>query len=341
MLQCDDHVLHTARRTQGHAVLLALADDYGDQAAGPSFECETFLPVLRQFFGKVTLWPLDRLLRQRGYFRMNADLESWVRRESPDLVFCVPFENQIDWPRLGALRGSGTATMAWMCDDHWRFDNFSRLIAPNFDFVATTDRAAYLRYHTLPGVRPLLTQWGCDTRRFRPAEGTWAHEVSFVGSRHPHRARHIDALRRAGVRVFVRGRGWPEGRATTEELATIPAQSLVSLNFANSSGSLKQLKARPFELTGTGTCVVSEYDPQLSSYFEVGEELVAFRSPSECVRVVKSLLRDPARARRIGESGRSRTEREHTYEARIGRLLAAAGFEGTPRNTDGHTCIMN
>jgi spore maturation protein CgeB len=333
------------RRGSRHAVLLALADDYGDATAGPSFEYETFLPVLRRFFDRVTLWPIDRLLRANGYFRMNSDLVSWVRSEEPDFLFCVPFENQIDWRLLGELRGSSTTTVAWMCDDHWRFEPFSRHIAPHFDFVATTDRTAYVRYLGIPGVRPILTQWGYDPNRFRPTDEARIHAVSFVGARRPHRERHIAALRQAGVSVHVRGRGWPEGRASTRELSTVPARSLISLNFADSTvqhrAGRTQLKARPFELAGTGTCVVTEFDPQLPSYFDVGEQMAAFQTPAECVRVVKALLDDPERARRIGRSGLQRAEQEHTYESRMSRLLAAANIRGMQRSSDGAACVMN
>lgn len=341
MLQCDTVTPTTVRREQSHAVLLAIADDYGDRSAGPSFEYETFLPVLRRFFGKVTVWPVDRLLLQRGYFHMNADFRDWVRKEAPDLVFCVPFENQVDWSVLNDIRDSRTVTMAWMCDDHWRFERFSQWLSRCFDFVATTDCAAYLRYLSLPGARPLLTQWGCDTRRFHPVDSAPLYDVSFVGARAQHRAGHIRALRRAGIQVYVRGRGWPEGRATTEELQTVPARSLISLNFSNSRGSIKQLKARPFELTGTGTCVVTECAPQLRSYFEVGEELMVFRSTAELINTVRNLLRHAERAKGIGRRGRLRTERDHTYEGRMAALLRAAGFEGTPHRSDGVTCVMS
>jgi spore maturation protein CgeB len=339
-LSDSDHGKAVGRR-QGHAVLLCLADDYGNPESGASFEYETFLPVLRQFFDKVTVWPFDRLLLKHGYFRMNANLEAWVRHEAPDLLFCVPFENQVDWSMLANIRGSRTTTMAWMCDDQWRFEPFSRWLAPCFDFIATTDRAAYQRYLALEDVRPLLTQWACDPHRFRPIDAAPLHDVVFIGSRAPHRTRYIKALRRAGIRVHVRGRGWPEGRATSEELQITPAQSLISLNFANSCGQVKQLKARPFELAGTGTCVVTEYEPQLSSFFEVGEEVVVFRSRSDCVRTVKALLREPERARLIGKSGRHRVEREHTYADRLSLLLVAAGFPGTPNRSDGAVCVMS
>ena len=77
-------------RGRSHAVLLILADDYGHAGAGPSFEYETFVPALRRFFDKVTVFPQDRELRARGFFGAARALMDLVKTTTPDLLFCVP-----------------------------------------------------------------------------------------------------------------------------------------------------------------------------------------------------------------------------------------------------------
>lgn len=328
-------------------IVVALADDYGEAGRGPSFEVETFVPVLRHLFPRVLVFPIDRMLRSYGFFEMNRILRATLIERKPALLFCVPFENQLDWQMLRevALSANGPVSLAWMCDDHWRLQPFSRHIAPAFSFVATTDSNAFVSYLGQAGVRPLMTQWGYDPGRFKPLAGEPLHDVSFVGQCRPRRREALQALAKAGVDVHVRGAGWPMGRATTAEVAEIPARSLISLNFADSSvrhvAGSTQLKARVFELAGTGTCVVTEYDPQLDSYLTAGVEVVSFRGPQECVEVVTSLLAQPHRARMIGRAGRETAARQHTYFARFERLLSAASVPFSYREEAGEVCVMS
>ena len=37
-------------------------------------------------------------------------------------------------------------TIAWMADDHWRFEIYSKYIARNFSLVVTTDRDSVQKY---------------------------------------------------------------------------------------------------------------------------------------------------------------------------------------------------
>ena len=311
-------------------VAAVIADDYGEQAAGASFEAETFLPALSRFFPDLVLFPQDRELRDHGYFAANERLRSLCWAAEPTLLFVVPFENQLDWTVIREISArENVVTLAWMCDDHWRYDDFSRHVSHSFDFVATTDVDAFLRYHAESSAVPILTQWGYDEHRFQPSDDEPLHDVSFVGQCRPHRVRFIRALERAGVRVTTRGRGWPAGRATTQELADIPARSRISLNFADAStvakGRRTQLKARPFELAGTRTCVVTEADAQLATYFEVGRELVTFRGVRECVDAVTHLLSRPEDAAEIAARGHHRALHQHTYSRRLSSLFAAMG----------------
>lgn len=326
-----------------HALLVILADDYGDASRGPSFEYETFVPALRRFFKTVTVFPQDRELRARGYFGAASALTSLVARARPDVLFCVPFENQVDWEAMRQMSEAGTRTVAWMCDDQWRWDQFSRHIAPCFSAVVTTDRHAYAAYHGIPGVVPILSQWGVDTGRLRSPAAPRHIPVSFVGARRPHREQMVQAVQDAGIELVVRGSGWPEGRATTEELIEIPARSLISLNFSDSSRRHRrgttQVKARLFELAASGSCVVTEPDPQLSVFYDPGSEVVVVDGPRELVRALTWLLSDEQARVDRADAAWHRTVREHTYDVRLSRIFAALGLDVSPNASEGDLCV--
>lgn len=326
-----------------HALLVILADDYGDPARGLSFEFETFVPAFRRHFDAVTVFPLDRELRERGYFGMQDALRTVAASTSPDVLFCVPFENQVDWNDIGAISGAGVTTVAWMCDDHWRWETFSRHIARHFTAIVTTDRDAFLKYHRSATTIPILSQWAVDVSRIRPVSAPRDIDVSFVGGCRPHRARIVAALRRSGVDVFVRGTGWPEGRASTQELVDIPARSRVSLNFADSTqGHEKgktQLKARPFELAASGTCVVTEPDPQLDRFFSAATEMVVTEGTRGFVHAVKSLLGDESTRSARAHATWERAVGEHTYDIRLSRIFELLGVPAAVRASEGALCV--
>ena len=326
-----------------NALVVILVDDYGDATRGPSFEFETFVPAFRRFFDTVTVFGQDRELRARGYFGAARELKELAARIAPDVLFCVPFENQLDWQTIGEITENGTPTVAWMCDDQWRWHDFSRHIAPFFSAVVTTDRDAFIAYHQLADVRPLLSQWGVDASRLRPVETERDIPVSFIGARRPHRERMISALRSDGIEVLVRGTGWSEGRASTTDLIELPARSLISLNFSDSTQrhnkGRTQLKARPFELAASGSCVVTEPDPQLAAFFDPEREIVVARGKRNLASTVRRLLADEdvraARARATWE----RAATQHTYDVRLAKIFSALEIQSELRASEGRLCI--
>lgn len=77
---------------------------------------------------------------------------------------------------------------------------------------------------------------------------------------------------------------------------------------------------RMYETTGVGTCLLTDWKPNLHKYFADGEEVVAFRNVDDCVEKVKWLLDHPEERRRIAEAGQRRTLRDHTFDQRAAQL---------------------
>ena len=68
---------------------------------------------------------------------------------------------------------------------------------------------------------------------------------------------------------------------------------------------------RCFEAAGVGSCLVTDRANQISNLFNVGEEIIAFDSPQDCVDKIKNLLADPIKMKNIGERAQERVQREH------------------------------
>jgi spore maturation protein CgeB len=80
----------------------------------------------------------------------------------------------------------------------------------------------------------------------------------------------------------------------------------------------------------TGSCYLTHDNPDLRSLYDVGREIVTYRSTDDCVDQVRALLADPARAESIGQAGRIRAQRDHTWARRFSDLFSRISRPATP-----------
>ncbi len=306
----------------------ALGDDYGDPARGPSFERESFEDTLRHMPVEMIHFDPARELREHGYWQANRRLWELASTWRPDVLLCIMFEEQLDRSvMLRITQELPVITVAWFCDDHWRFPRYSRFWARAFDWVVTTDEKAPARYRAAGQPHVHLSQWAVNQFAYHPVETTRSWDVTFVGQPHANRRALVGYLRRHGVRVATWGRGWPEGRLSQDEMIEVFSASRVSLNFSSSSGARQwrraapQIKGRVFEVPGCGGLLLTEHAPGLENYYRVGEEIVSFRGRRDLLRKVRWLLAHEEERKSIAQAGLRRTIRDHTYEKRLTEIL--------------------
>jgi ubiquinone/menaquinone biosynthesis C-methylase UbiE len=74
---------------------------------------------------------------------------------------------------------------------------------------------------------------------------------------------------------------------------------------------------RLFEATGCGALLITDFKDNLQDLFEVGKEVVAYRTPQECAELIHYYQRNREEARAIARAGQARTLREHSYANRM------------------------
>lgn len=94
------------------------------------------------------------------------------------------------------------------------------------------------------------------------------------------------------------------------------------IDFNACDGSLGPLcgNIRTFEVTGAGTCLLTEDASNVSEFFEPDRELVTFSSRESALSKIKFLLDNPQEREAIAARGRKRALRDHTLEKRIPQL---------------------
>ena len=307
--------------------------DYGDPARGWSFEERNFFHPLQRF-ARQHNWTINRfdfmhLGRKYGRDRMSEMLWEVVQREQPDYLVAILFNPDHD-PAMEVIaritRETSTTTINWFCDDHWRFDNYSRFVAPHFNFAVTTDSAAVAKYRSIGlGDRVIKSQWACNNELYRPLGCDKDIEISFVGQPHGNRAETIQKLcsRGFGLRVF--GFGWPNvPRLPFHEMVRVFNRSYINLNLSNSSmpGMRQQIKGRNFEIPGTGGFLLTNYADNLEEYYSDRKEIVVFHSEEEVPDLVRYYLQHDSERESIAKAGFERTSSEHTWDKRWGDVFA-------------------
>src|SRR3954451_23232585 len=213
---------------------VAMANDYGVPERGPSFEETNFRSSLDGMGHEVV--PFDFMERARvdGVEKMRSDLVATAAEAEADVAFFCLFEQELDIATIEAVSGAGACpTVNWFADDHWRFDEFSRHMAPAFSSAVTTDADSLPKYRAAGIDNVLLSQWACNRYAYKKVSNQIEHEVTFVGQPQANRRDANPRLHRAGFDVECWGYGWPGGRIGHEEMVRVFGSSRINLNLSN------------------------------------------------------------------------------------------------------------
>jgi hypothetical protein len=159
--------------------------------------------------------------------------------------------------------------------------------------------------------------------------------VSFVGSlfqTHTARVRWLEYLcHELDVKIWGTGiDGLPKnslirqcymGKAWGVKMYQILRKSKITLNYHIDVAGPYANNMRLFEATGVGTLLITDWKKNLYEMFEPGKEVVTYRSPEECVELIRYYLKHDKEQEAIARAGQKRTLQEHTYYHRMQELV--------------------
>ncbi|MFL5908068.1 MAG: glycosyltransferase [Solirubrobacterales bacterium] len=325
---------------------VAMADDYGDPARGPSFEDANFRSALEGMGHELIPFDFMAEARERGKGEMNRRLLATARGAAPDLSFFFLFQDEIDAETIREVSRAGGPTVNWFADDHWRFDRFTRHFAPAFDWSITTDRDSLPKYREIGYENVILSQWACNRYAYDWTAPELEYEVTFVGQAYGNRPATVERLRAEGFDVRCWGYGWPEGRIGHAEMVRVFGASRINLNLSAAFSPPRsiraraaalvnrdrheprksQIKGRTFEVPGSGGFLLTDRVPHLESYLVPGQEVGVFESERELVQQLGWWLdREDERAA-VAQAGYRRVRGEHTYDHRFAEIFRRMGL---------------
>jgi len=217
---------------------VAMKYDYGRRNQGPSFEHYNFHHSLLHMGHDIVYFDFMTLMQEHGRTWMNTRLLEVAKAENPDLMFTVLFTDELDHAVLRKLtEEAGLLTMNWFCDDHWRFEQYSRRWAPCFRWVITTAESALPKYAQIGYHNVIKSQWACNTFLYRRMDLPLEYDVTFIGQPYGQRRKVIEQLRHAGINVRTWGQGWDSGKASQDEMIRIFNTSRINLNLTAAYGA--------------------------------------------------------------------------------------------------------
>jgi spore maturation protein CgeB len=162
----------------------------------------------------------------------------------------------------------------------------------------------------------------------RPYNVPFEFDVTFVGARYGWRPWLISELQRHGIKVECFGRGWPNGSLSETEMVKLYSRSRINLGLGGVGQSFRQtcIKGRDFEVPMSGGLYLTTHNPELSLIFDVGHEIVTYRTPTDCAATIRELLANPSRAADIRHRGLARSLKDHTYLRRWKDVFEFSGL---------------
>ncbi len=324
---------------------------------GESYEYANFIPALYRLGHEVAFFESWDRNCASSFIDLNTRLLQTVEQVRPDIILSVQRLYEIwheTWSILKDMKIA--ATINWTTDDSWRYDQFSKFIAPVFHAFTTTYPRIFDRYKQDCLDNVILTQWGASSEKLKKPlrSKDCSIEVSFVGSAHGNRRTWIKALHKRGVNVKCYGYGWDSGAVESSKVYDIYRQSKISLNFVDGSLVLDgltlkregQIKARTFEVPGAGGFVLTENVDGLEKYFTMGEELDSFQTVEEATEKIQFYLNRPEERDRIAVACFERIVKDHTYEQRLQPVLEFAlaqrkAYEASNRDFPKHVVLYS
>ena len=97
-------------------------------------------------------------------------------------------------------------------------------------------------------------------------------------------------------------------------------ESRITLNTHIDISKQSASNMRLYEATGVGTCLLTEWQPNLHEIFEPDVDVVTYQSQEEIVEKVQYLLSHEAERRQIAKAGQQRTLKNHTFDLRAEEL---------------------
>lgn len=339
-------------------IVVAMKYDYGEKSRGISGDYYFFEEPMKRMGLNVLTFDFMTIAVEIGKDAMNQTLLEFVQLERPDLVFIVPFTDQLKPEIMDEIKKYSTSVI-YLWDDVWRLE-YTKFWSKHFSYATTSDVNGLKKWNEAGCNNFIYSPFGCNHHFYKEKNLPTIYEVSFIGGYHPYRAWVFKRLNDAGIKVSTFGHGWPNGRLGFDEMVNVFNQSKINLNLSNNESwdiryilSIKKgiknnvrvirntirsiisqdaktkemVKARHFEISACGGFQLSYYTEGLERHFQLGSEIAIYESIDDMIDKIRYYLNHEDERKMIAKQGYLRTIKNHTMEKRLSDLFDSIGLK--------------
>jgi spore maturation protein CgeB len=287
------------------------------------------------------LMPIVERVGRAWEDRMNRRLVKVGRSLKPDLVLILKGET-LQEDTLVALQSPGRHIASWWLDDPILYFNSHpqvRSQMPHLDTLFIYDRGKMKELSEYGARRIIYLPCAVDTSVYHPKGilpadlERYRCDVGFAATYYPERGRLLTAM--SGLKVSLWGSGWsssPEIKAfpngtlhgkklSGSELAALYGIALICPNVHHSQSLLGGLNLRTFEIPSAGGFQLVDDVPGLEEHFELGREIIVYKSPGHFRELADYYLAHPSERTALIKRGKARVMRDHTYLQRMNVVM--------------------
>lgn len=276
------------------------------------------------------------LVAERGQRGAEEFVRGYVASQAVDVLMLNPGYG-FDFPIEYLAHDLACYKVLLAVDDDNYFDTSYRHYAQAFDLVFSTN--PLVERYMVYGFPARYWGGGFFTRERRrdvQSEHPQPHDVTFIGSLidKPNRAKYIDALMKAGIKVELFGVGTLGGYLAEDQLPNLFRSSKINLNFTGISqrtvldrhltinSRIRNPKGRCQHIGLAGGFILSEYAPGIERVFSIENEIDVFHDANELVQKVGHYLRSPHVRQQMAQAAHDRAHLEYAAPDYWRRFLA-------------------
>lgn len=299
------------------------------------------------------LKPVGKITSYLDTVKLNRELICTVREFRPEIVFMIKGDNIFTGTLEKIKRISSPVMINWYPDSILSPDRkqfvYSRL--PIFDLFFLIDEIDLLPPEIRKSIAARNTNvstlpFAANTDFYRKIELTddekkeFEAEIAFIGVINPVRKKVLEKLKDFDLKIWgpnesAWGKWLETGSPLSKSYQNKCAFGSDAVKiYSNSSivmdihflfsviSEIPNVTTRVYEVPASGGFVLTNYSPQLSRLFKIGEEIVCYRNENELREMVTYYLNNHEERKIIIAKGRERVLREHTYLNRLKHIFS-------------------
>lgn len=242
--------------------------------------------------------------------KRHSNFEQIPDYQSYDVILFME-QYEMEWtPNMSDIKGP--LKIQWIVDLHCQSANAYLPISEGVDIILHSTKSLMSDYQSkIPNRRHLWFPSGVDNRYFDKNKHSYTKntDVAFVGSKNPSRIEFIEKLEQSVGLKYQFATGTDMFKAISETKIHFNKNISCDLNY------------RHFETIGLGTCLLTDYQPDLEELgFKDDNNCLWYKDFEECERKIKSTIEN-GKWIEIGNKGYE-LSKENSYTQRLKNILA-------------------